>query len=90
MSHHDDDATAPVPFLQRLLDNPFLLLFLGCVRADGRLQPVGRHRHPDDPDGQVTAARHPPQDDERHPPPLRALWWKHPIDRVEGTWIASR
>jgi hypothetical protein len=29
MSHHDDDATAPVPFLQRLLDNPFLLLFLG-------------------------------------------------------------
>jgi hypothetical protein len=28
-SHHDDDATAPVPWMQQLLDNPFLLLFLG-------------------------------------------------------------
>jgi hypothetical protein len=27
--HHDDDATAPVPWMQQLLDNPFLLLFLG-------------------------------------------------------------
>jgi hypothetical protein len=26
---HDDDATAPVPWMQQLLDNPFLLLFLG-------------------------------------------------------------
>jgi hypothetical protein len=32
MSHNplpDDDATAPVPWVQQLLDNPFLLLFLG-------------------------------------------------------------
>jgi len=29
MSTHDDDENAPVPFLQRLLDNPFMLLFLG-------------------------------------------------------------
>jgi hypothetical protein len=26
---HNDDATAPVPWVQQLLDNPFLLLFLG-------------------------------------------------------------
>jgi|TARA_R110002095_G_scaffold63083_3_gene53277 hypothetical protein len=25
----DDDQQAPVPFMQKLLDNPFLLLFLG-------------------------------------------------------------
>lgn len=31
MSHHDDDETAPVPFLQRLLDSPFKLLFLGVL-----------------------------------------------------------
>jgi hypothetical protein len=28
-AHKDDDATAPVPWMQQLLDNPFLLLFLG-------------------------------------------------------------
>ena len=28
---HDDDATAPVPCVQQLLDNPFLLLFLGVL-----------------------------------------------------------
>ena len=28
-SPRDDDATAPVPWMQQLLDNPFLLLFLG-------------------------------------------------------------
>ena len=28
-SHHDDDENAPVPWMQQLLDNPFLLLFLG-------------------------------------------------------------
>jgi hypothetical protein len=27
---HDDDA-APVPWIQQLLDNPFLLLFLGVL-----------------------------------------------------------
>ena len=21
-------------------------------------------------------------------PPAERLWWKHPLDRVEGTWIA--
>jgi hypothetical protein len=26
-----DDATGPVPILQRILDNPFLLLFLGVT-----------------------------------------------------------
>ena len=26
---HDDDETAPIPWIQQLLDNPFLLLFLG-------------------------------------------------------------
>jgi hypothetical protein len=31
MSTHDthDDANAPVPWVQQLLDNPFLLLFIG-------------------------------------------------------------
>jgi hypothetical protein len=28
MNKHDDD-NEPVPFMQRLLDNPFMLLFLG-------------------------------------------------------------
>lgn len=27
--HDDDDENAPVPWMQQLLDNPFLLLFLG-------------------------------------------------------------
>ncbi|MCC6851803.1 MAG: hypothetical protein IT502_05765 [Rubrivivax sp.] len=33
MSHpqHADDDNAPVPWLQQLLDNPFLLLFLGVL-----------------------------------------------------------
>jgi hypothetical protein len=34
MNPHDnttDDATAPVPWMQQLLDNPFLLLFLGVM-----------------------------------------------------------
>lgn len=26
-----DDDSGPVPFMQRVLDNPFLLLFLGVV-----------------------------------------------------------
>ncbi len=26
-----DDNTAPVPWMQQLLDNPFLLLFLGVL-----------------------------------------------------------
>ena len=29
--HDDYDATAPVPWVQQLLDNPFLLLFLGVM-----------------------------------------------------------
>jgi hypothetical protein len=28
-TNHNDDATAAVPWVQQLLDNPFLLLFLG-------------------------------------------------------------
>jgi hypothetical protein len=31
MSTPHDDATAPVPWMQQLLDNPFLLLFLGVM-----------------------------------------------------------
>ena len=38
MTHHEgeptmdhDDENAPVPFMQRLLDNPFLLLFIGVL-----------------------------------------------------------
>lgn len=27
----DDDETGPIPFMQQLLDNPFLLLFLGVT-----------------------------------------------------------
>ena len=30
MSEHDED-TGPVPLMQQLLDNPFLLLFLGIT-----------------------------------------------------------
>ena len=30
-THQDDDATAPVPWMQQLLDNPFLLLFIGIA-----------------------------------------------------------
>jgi hypothetical protein len=26
---HDDDPNEPVPWMQQLLDNPFILLFLG-------------------------------------------------------------
>lgn len=28
---HDDDQSGPVPLTQQLLDNPFLLLFLGVL-----------------------------------------------------------
>ena len=28
---HDDDPNEPVPWLQRLLDSPFMLLFLGVL-----------------------------------------------------------
>lgn len=31
MNPHDDDENAPVPWMQRLLDNPFMLLFLGVL-----------------------------------------------------------
>ena len=31
MSDHDDMDTAKVPLMQQLLDNPFLLLFLGVM-----------------------------------------------------------
>lgn len=31
MSHSDDDETGKVPLVQQLLDNPFLLLFLGVL-----------------------------------------------------------
>ncbi|WP_284617910.1 hypothetical protein [Aquabacterium humicola] len=31
MNTHDDDENAPVPWMQRLLDNPFMLLFLGVL-----------------------------------------------------------
>ena len=30
-SSHDDDPNEPVPMMQQLLDNPFLLLFLGVM-----------------------------------------------------------
>lgn len=30
-SPHHDDPNEPVPWLQKLLDNPFLLLFLGVA-----------------------------------------------------------
>lgn len=29
--NHDDNASEDVPFMQKLLDNPFLLLFLGVA-----------------------------------------------------------
>ena len=31
MSHTHDDETADIPWMQQLLDNPFLLLFLGVA-----------------------------------------------------------
>ena len=31
MSDHDQDDSGPVPMMQKLLDNPFLLLFLGVA-----------------------------------------------------------
>ncbi len=30
-AHSSDDDKAPVPWMQQLLDNPFLLLFLGVM-----------------------------------------------------------
>lgn len=30
-SHSTDDPNEPVPFMQQLLDNPFLLLFIGVM-----------------------------------------------------------
>jgi hypothetical protein len=76
--------------MQQLLDNPFLLLFLGVMMPDGRLHPVGRDRHPDRAAGEVGARidkKKEPSMSAILPPPER-LWWKHPLDRVEGTWIA--
>jgi hypothetical protein len=29
--HHEQDMLEPVPLMQRILDNPFLLLFLGVT-----------------------------------------------------------
>ena len=52
-----DDPNEPVPMMQQLLDNPFLLLFLGRADADGRLYAVGRDRHPDHTGGQVDRSR---------------------------------
>ena len=38
-----DDDEGPVPFMQKLLDNHFLLLFLGVVRCPlSFYHPVGR------------------------------------------------
>ena len=31
MAQHDEDDDTPIPFMQKLLDNPFLLLFLGVL-----------------------------------------------------------
>lgn len=31
MAEHDDRSNEPLPFMQRVLDNPFLLLFLGIA-----------------------------------------------------------
>ena len=31
MNEHADDGSEPVPLMQQLLDNPFLLLFLGVL-----------------------------------------------------------
>lgn len=31
MAEHDDQSEEELPFMQRVLDNPFLLLFLGIA-----------------------------------------------------------
>lgn len=31
MSHHEDSDDGKIPLIQQLLDNPFLLLFLGVM-----------------------------------------------------------
>lgn len=31
VTQEQDDANEPVPFMQQLLDNPFILLFLGVM-----------------------------------------------------------
>ena len=31
MAPHDEADDTPIPFMQKLLDNPFLLLFLGVL-----------------------------------------------------------
>lgn len=31
MSNATDDTNEPVPFMQQMLDNPFILLFLGVM-----------------------------------------------------------
>ena len=31
MAERDDQSNEPLPFMQRVLDNPFLLLFLGVA-----------------------------------------------------------
>ncbi len=31
MTEHDDRSDEPLPLMQRVLDNPFLLLFLGIA-----------------------------------------------------------
>ena len=43
-----------IPFMQRMLDNPFLLLFLGVTVARRALHAVGRDGSRLDPAGKVT------------------------------------
>ena len=51
MADNNDD----VPFMQKLLDNHFLLLFLGVVSPGCLYIPMGHHRHHEYPARQTQA-----------------------------------
>jgi len=75
--------------MQQLLDNPFLLLFLGIALPTVLYMVwgvIGNRRHPGRQVGGSFAWER--TSNERHCPPTSRVWWKQPLDRVEGTWIA--
>ncbi len=71
------------PFFQRVLDNPFLLLFLGVTIPTVRLYHLGDHGdHPDSPRRTLTGTAA-----MAIAPPSERIWWKEPIHKVELVWI---
>jgi hypothetical protein len=85
----DNDRRHPVH--AALLDNHFLLLFLGVASPRAALHPVGHHRHHEHAARQVISISHLRENYmSAILPPSNRLWWKQPIDKVEWAWIGDR